>query len=1040
AWGQGWERIYPEAAGIQSVAQTADGGYIAAGNVESVSDSTNIYLLKTDADGNKLWARIFGGPGVDQAWAVIPWDDGGYIIAGTTTSYGNGGSDIYVLRTNSRGEMLWDNTYGGSQNDDNGWITAIRTTDGEVAIASTTSSSDGDIVGNNGNTDIWLLRINPEGDLTGSRCYGGATFDYIGRRGLQQTADNGFVLSGGLACAAGLYTPICNEAYIVKTNADGSVAWSNTYNGGYDFGFAFGGITATSDGGFAVACWVDTIINGAPDDNEIGLLKVNAAGDLQWFENYEITPGFIVNLPLDLTEAGNGDLLISCLSAFNLPSAWLLKTNNGGELLEKKSFGGLFDTYLWTIEATTGNSFVLGGFTNRDTTAKAYLIKTDTLLNTYTNTISGTIYRDNGNCHFDIAEQALHQWMVKAQSGSQTFFAVTDPAGRFSMLVDTGVYLLTVQLPNNLWVSCDTVQLTFDQFYQTADTASGVLSVENCALLRADIGTPLLRRCYDNYYHVKWCNEGTASAENARVELSFDTFLDVDTTSLPDPWTPLPGNTFSVGLGDVAAGACGSFLVKVTVNCDSTAIGETKCVGAHIFPDTLCSPPSGWDRSNIIVTARFSDDTLLFTIRNQGNGDMLQPAEYIIIEDIVLLHEGSFQLLAGQDTVIVVTNAEGHTWRLEAAQHPDHPFSQTASATLIAAFTPFFPNIFLQYPQDEASPFVAVDCHPIIGSWDPNDKQTFPRGLDTALHLIRNNTELEYLIRFQNTGTDTAFSVIIRDTLSPFLDPASARPGASSHPYQFEVVAGKVLKFTFDPIMLPDSNVNEAASHGFVQFSLRQPSGPANPAGTVIENRAAIYFDYNPPVITNMVYHTVAAPTMAFIRDTICDPAGADIFVRDTTRFSYFDVAYEIFISDTLYMRLDTVVKLGDTIFGVPILSPDTVIHIPPLISVNGCDSVIVIHITISANIPPIALPFLLYPNPVGKDLILFFTATPSGEVWAVEIYDVSGRLRSSYLPPPIWGAGIPMHLPVSDLPAGVYFLILRSPNNSWVSRFVKQN
>jgi uncharacterized repeat protein (TIGR01451 family) len=117
------------------------------------------------------------------------------------------------------------------------------------------------------------------------------------------------------------------------------------------------------------------------------------------------------------------------------------------------------------------------------------------------------------------------------------------------------------------------------------------------------------------------------------------------------------------------------------------------------------------------------------------------------------------------------------------------------------------------------------------------------------------NQDIEYMIRFQNTGTDTAFTVIITDTLDTDLDIFSVVSGVSSHNYKFRMHGPRVLEWRFDNIMLPDSNVNEPASNGFVTFKVNQNKNLAN--GTLITNTANIYFDFNAPIITNTSLHTV---------------------------------------------------------------------------------------------------------------------------------------------------------------------------------------
>ena len=187
-----------------------------------------------------------------------------------------------------------------------------------------------------------------------------------------------------------------------------------------------------------------------------------------------------------------------------------------------------------------------------------------------------------------------------------------------------------------------------------------------------------------------------------------------------------------------------------------------------------------------------------------------------------------------------------------------------------------------------------VHCLPIVASLDPNDKQVYPTGI-TAANIVRPGAELEYKIRFQNTGTDTAFRVVLVDTLSEHIDLGSLREGVSSHPYTLHV-SGQgqaVLKFVFDPIILPDSNVNEPASNGFVTFSITPKSDI--PLGTRIDNVADIYFDFNPPVRTNTVFTTI--DTLAL--DTQNALSASDVTITYAETVSNQPIA--------LFLRLDRI-------------------------------------------------------------------------------------------------------------------------------------
>ncbi|MCH8330505.1 MAG: hypothetical protein IH946_03850, partial [Bacteroidetes bacterium] len=132
-------------------------------------------------------------------------------------------------------------------------------------------------------------------------------------------------------------------------------------------------------------------------------------------------------------------------------------------------------------------------------------------------------------------------------------------------------------------------------------------------------------------------------------------------------------------------------------------------------------------------------------------------------------------------------------------------------------------------------------------------------------------------VNFQNTGTDTAFLVVIRDTLSQYVDPGTVVSGASSHPYDFRIYGQGILEWKFWNIDLPDSNTNEVLSHGFVKFKVSQQLN--NPLGTLIKNHVGIWFDFNAPIQTNTVENLISN----FVVNTV--PTDTDTV--PTTHISY---------------------------------------------------------------------------------------------------------------------------------------------------------
>ena len=145
------------------------------------------------------------------------------------------------------------------------------------------------------------------------------------------------------------------------------------------------------------------------------------------------------------------------------------------------------------------------------------------------------------------------------------------------------------------------------------------------------------------------------------------------------------------------------------------------------------------------------------------------------------------------------------------------------------------------------------ECQQNVGSWDPNDKRAFPLGVGPTNDILP-NTEVKYQIRFQNTGTFTAFNVYITDEIPEELDLSTLQVAGSSHPYHMEI-EGRLITFFFDDINLPHEEADEPGSHGFINFFIKQNVDLAN--GVEIKNDAAIYFDFNEPVITNTHIYTI---------------------------------------------------------------------------------------------------------------------------------------------------------------------------------------
>lgn len=184
-------------------------------------------------------------------------------------------------------------------------------------------------------------------------------------------------------------------------------------------------------------------------------------------------------------------------------------------------------------------------------------------------------------------------------------------------------------------------------------------------------------------------------------------------------------------------------------------------------------------------------------------------------------------------------------------------FTVPVSVPITASLHSYFEIIPISgdaYPTDNVLDII----EPVTGSRDPNDKSVIPKGEGPTGNILQTDTTLLYTVRFQNNGNDTAYTVVVVDTLSQYLDPSTIVPGASKHPYTFTLSGQGVMTWRFDHIMLPDSLTNEEESKGFFNYTVKQRQN--NALGTVIENTAYIYFDFNEAIITNTTINTLVAP------------------------------------------------------------------------------------------------------------------------------------------------------------------------------------
>ncbi|MDF2451433.1 MAG: hypothetical protein K0S26_937, partial [Bacteroidota bacterium] len=556
--------------------------------------------------------------------------------------------------------------------------------------------------------------------------------------------------------------------------------------------------------------------------------------------------------------------------------------------------------------------------------------------------VSGIVYNDiNQNCTKQNNEPGLSVRRGLLNPGN--IIIETDINGRwFIDSLTPGTYSIVFDIQPNWLATCSNT-INFSVVSSNSYLAApdfGLRSTNPCSQPEISIMAPVLRRCFSNQkIYVQACNlaTGTGAINNGYVDVILDTALVVDNASMT--YTAMGNNTYRFAIGSVNPAQCVNFNLSTTVKC-STLLGKTLCMSAFLAPvdscvlDTVTTPAlpigstpvctSAWDHSSLSVTGYCQNDSVFFVITNNGspvNGNMQCAAPVRVYVDGMLLYTYSITLLGGQ-SVTYAYPGNGQTWILQADQHPQHPGNSHPNAHVEACgnIANWTTNLVNNFPLNDSDPIVDIYCGLVTGSYDPNDKTGYPLGTGVQ-HEVLPNQQLQYVIRFQNTGTDTAFTVVIRDTLDIDLDIFSVVSGISSHNYTFRMYGPRVLEWTFNNIMLPDSNNSEPNSHGFVTFRVDQKKNLAN--GTTILNDADIYFDFNSPVITNQTLHTIndqLSPSIVTgIKENLNstfkiypNPANSYITIVSTkesigSSFSIINLLGQTFVSGKLTREVNTI-------------------------------------------------------------------------------------------------------------------------------------
>ena len=846
-------------------AKTNDGGYIILSNTDSSSVAvtgshrrSDIWVVKINASGAIEWQKALGGSGDDNPSAIFVKNDGTYTVAGFTNSNDfdvsgnhqntNGSDDLWVVKLSSTGTILWQRCYGGSNEElPRSWI---KNSAGNIVFAAYTLSFDGDVSGFHSGLgaggDIWVAEINnSNGNIVAQKAYGGSWSE--APRSLIQQSDGKYVITGYTQSNDGdvsgtHQTPGNHEEdiWVLKLNTITSIAWQKCLGsiGAVEFGYQVSESAnrslivlgeATSNGGD---------VTGHHGGSDVWIVKLDESSNILWqrslggsstesamsfFENSDASIIVLAN-----TTSNNGDVS-GYHSGTQIPPAedmWIVKLNGNGILQWQKTYGG------------SERDGFYGGFYPSTFAGKTPSIfkqaDGDYVLLGFTNSANGDVIGFHPPNNFPtVMEEDV--WMLKVSdlNGAIQWQRCLGGTSTDRLIwgdqISSTEFLISAfsrSLDGDVTGPRMSSNTDFDSWIVklgSANSIKGVVFVDNNNNGLKDAGEPFYSKVL-----VKSEKPGYARTHvpvNGVFLNEVDTGSYISTLSLNYPYyTVLPVQRTSVFANYFNVDSFG-FALSPIPNKKDLMIGIIALSG--VKPGFSAAYKILYENLGTVVMT----GSVKFVKDNRTSFISSVPAPASVVADTITYNFSNFNPLGVSSIIIELNIASPPTVNInDTLRNSAMIFPQTGDETI-------FNNndTILQR---------------VTGSFDPNDK-TESHGAFITTAEIYNGEQLSYLIRFQNTGTDTAYNIVVKDTLDAKLQWDKIQMISSSHPCSLQIAEGKYLSWRFNNIKLVDSTRNEPASHGYIYFRIKPQTNLT--FGDTIRNNASIYFDFNPPVKTNTV-------------------------------------------------------------------------------------------------------------------------------------------------------------------------------------------
>ncbi len=839
----------------------------------------------------------------------------------------------------------------------------------------------------------WMTRLDSTGTLRWSRWMGS-----IGGALLSvQEVSGGFVTAGYISSY-----PDTAHYYVSKRDGSGNALWERSYGGsGEDRAYS---LKATTDGGYIVAGFTNSN-NGdvlkVNSERDAWIIKLDANGDRQWAAAYggsqEDTAYAICQMPdggylvCGASSSTDGDLPANKGSS----DGWVFKIDATGALVWKKNFGGSAQDVLNNLVRNADNTYTLSGYSfsndgdlsGNHGSADFWVITIDDSGNLLWSKLYGG---SNNDASFGLQTASANGSFVTGFTQSADG-EVTDAAG--------GVDCWTLRLDANGTLLWQKASGTVNNEY-----AMAVMPTNDVDFAIAGFGSPGSFDGSDGLI-IKYSNANTIKG-TIYLDANSNGIRDGGEKNFDHAIVKTQKDAFSVA----AMPYNGSFMLHVDTGTYTTAV--------QLFSPYYTVLPASQTNT---FSSYYNQDSIGFAVQPIPNKKDLfiamhavDPARpgFEVRYQVLYRNAGTVNIPSGTiqlsfDPTFTYQNASpapaavtGNTvtWNytnlnpfdsasilvtLRLAAMPGANLGDTVRS--VAAIGPVAGD---ETPADDT----AVLKQLVQGSYDPNDKTEANAGVITPAQ-VNEGEYLHYLIRFQNMGTDTAFNITVRDTLESRLDWNSLQMISASHSYQLAIEDGNKLTWQFSKIKLPYSGINEPASHGYISYRIKPLSTVQ--VGDTIKNRAGIYFDFNPPVITNTdrTIVLVLTPLPVTLVSFQAALKGAAVHItwktgveenvkefeveRSTNGIDFTTIGF-VQAGKTNYLFLDEAPLAGKNYYRLKPVDQDGAYSFSPIVMVNvKRDDAIIASV---------------YPNPGNGNLSLKLEGMIDGNV-LVQVLDQQGRL-----------------------------------------------